>query len=199
MLVNAARAYLIVGLGNPGNAYVNTRHNAGFMVAEALAHRHGLEFNSRNRLYHSATGQIADSDVLIIKPQTFMNNSGQAVQSVLTKYGFEKTRILVLVDDCRIELGQVRLRANGGSGGHNGLSSIIECLGYKDFARLRLGLGAPPANDHIDFVLGKFPTTQMELVREMVETAADCCEDFINEGVERAMSNFNGKVPHPPA
>ena len=191
--MNGAVAFLIVGLGNPGAEYAHTRHNAGFMVADELAKRYNIAFDNRNRLYTSGQGLIEDKPVFLLKPMTYMNNSGQAVQSVITKHGFQRANMLVLVDDCRIPLGKVRLRANGGTGGHNGLASISDYLGSQEFARLRLGLGTPPAGDPIDFVLGKFHPDEWESVEQMIQAGADCVVDFIKEGVDRAMSNFNGQ------
>lgn len=191
--MNVAVAFLIVGLGNPGAKYVRTRHNAGFMAADELAGRYGISFSKHTNLYELGKGTIEGKPAVIIKPQTFMNLSGQAVLSVMTKYGFNLDKLLVLVDDYHIPLGKVRLRTGGGAGGHNGLANIIQLLGRQDFARIRLGLGEPPAGDPIDFVLGRFPDSEWPAVEEMVGTAADCAVNFLTEGAERAMSNFNGK------
>ena len=191
--MNVAVAFLIVGLGNPGAKYARTRHNAGFMAADELARRYGISFNKHTDLYDLGKGSDEGKPAFIIKPQTYMNLSGQAVLSVMTKYGFDLDRLLVLVDDYHIPLGKVRLRTNGGAGGHNGLANIIQLLGRQDFSRIRLGLGEPPQGDPIDFVLGRFPDAEWPTVEDMIGTAADCAVNFITEGAERAMSNFNGK------
>ena len=191
--MNVASAFLIVGLGNPGAKYAMTRHNAGFMVADELARRYGISFDKHTTLYDGGQGVIEGKQVMILKPLTYMNLSGKAVQSALTKYGFQRQRLLVFVDDCRLPMGKVRLRPNGGAGGHNGLTNIIDLLGTKDFARIRLGLGAPPEGDPIDFVLGSFLPSEREALAEMVQVGADCAVDFLKEGAELAMSNFNGR------
>ncbi|MBQ7568486.1 aminoacyl-tRNA hydrolase [bacterium] len=191
--MNVAVAFLIIGLGNPGPKYAHTRHNAGFMAADELAKRYGISFSRAGSLYECGKGLIEGRPAIIIKPQTFMNLSGQAVLSALSKYRVEPSRILVLVDDCRIPLGKIRLRPSGGSGGHNGLTNIIQVLGTSDFARIRLGLGEPPQGDPIDFVLGNFPEAEWPAVKEMTALAADCAVSFITEGAERAMSSFNGR------
>ncbi len=189
----AASVFLILGLGNPGPEYAMTRHNLGFMVVDELAARHGLQPQERTRLALVGPGRIRDQRVVLAKPRTYMNLSGQAAQSLAARFQVPPQRLLALVDDFTIPLGRVRLRKDGGSGGHNGLASLLECLGTRDFPRLRLGIGPlPPGTDQVDFVLGPFEPAQEEARKMVVQRGADAVECFLEHGLESAMNQFNG-------
>jgi len=183
---------LIVGLGNPGPQYRNTRHNVGFMVVDRLAEILGVAF-SREKF----GGLIAETrrdrmPIMLLKPLTFMNRSGAAVAQACRNRVTDPQRLLVVVDDVDLPTGAVRLRAKGGPGGHNGLKSIIEHMGSRDFPRLRIGIGKENApGERVDHVLGAFHPEERPLVDEAVEQAARACISFIEEGIELTMSRFN--------
>lgn len=190
--MNSAAAFLIVGLGNPGPEYARTRHNMGFMVVDELARRANFSVDTKSRLAFTGKGTISNRDVILAKPRTFMNLSGQAVVSLRAKHSIAQENLIVISDDFCLPLGRLRVRPNGGNGGHNGLANIIECLGSKEFARLRLGIGpAPVGRDPIDFVLGKFHPDEFLAVNELVSTAADAVAFLLEHGLEPTMNKFN--------
>lgn len=192
-MLPAASSFLVLGLGNPGPEYAMTRHNLGFMVVDELAARHNLPVQERTRLALVGQGRIRDRQVVMAKPRTYMNLSGQAAQSLAARFEIPPRHLLALVDDFTIPLGRVRLRKDGGSGGHNGLTSLLECLGTRDFPRLRLGIGPlPPGTDQVDFVLGLFDPDQEEARRALIQRGADAVECFLELGLEAAMNQFNG-------
>ncbi len=180
--------HLIVGLGNPGPRYDRTRHNMGFMAVDAYAARLGARF-ARSRF-----GQVAEVPAgWLLKPETYMNLSGQAVAPFLQYYRLSPTDLLVVADDLDLPLGTLRLRRAGSSGGHNGLKSIIGSLGTEGFARLRMGISRPPEPlQVIDWVLMRFTAREMPLVTEVVDRAVEALETVVSEGLDRAMSQFNG-------
>ena len=183
---------ILVGLGNPGARYESTRHNMGFLVADALARKRGLDWKRGARSYHRCECEIASTRVLLIKPQTYMNLSGEAVLELRESRPFQNRELLVVVDDIALPLGALRLRTQGSDGGHNGLRSIIEEMETTRFARLRLGVGpVPPGLDPADFVLDSFPEDDLDTVRRMVRAAVRCIEFVVTEGYSRAMSRFN--------
>jgi PTH1 family peptidyl-tRNA hydrolase len=188
--------YLIVGLGNPGAEYAKTRHNAGFGLVEALAvrwrvdWRHERKFNAR-----MARAERSGRQVLLCQPQTFMNLSGETVGAVVGFYRLPRTRILVAVDDADLPLGELRLRAGGSSGGHHGLESIEQHLGARDFARLRLGIGRQDgAREITDYVLSRFDRVEAALMEKVLDRASRQAECWLNDGIQRAMNQFNGVV-----
>jgi PTH1 family peptidyl-tRNA hydrolase len=183
---------IIVGLGNPGLAYRRTRHNSGFMVIGAIARQRGIGL--RRRRFHSGhgEGQIGRTKVALLRPQTFMNRSGIAVAGALRHYRCATEDLLVVCDDVNLPLGKLRLRRAGSAGGHNGLRSIIQRLGTKEFPRLRLGVG--PLADDVDvmsYVLGAFRRGELPVVRDVVERAAQAAETWVYHGVDEAMNRFN--------
>ena len=191
--MNVATAFLLVGLGNPGAEYERTRHNTGYMVLDELARRHGISVKQRSRLALSGQGTINGVDVVMCKPLTYMNLSGQAVTSMRTKHAFDLSHILVLVDDFCLPMGRLRVRKGGGTGGHNGLANITECLGSKEFPRVRLGIGpAPAGRDPIDFVLGKFFGAEIDALQELIPHAADVVEYILEHDIDAAMNKYNG-------
>jgi PTH1 family peptidyl-tRNA hydrolase len=188
--------WLFIGLGNPGPRYEATRHNCGFFVVDELARRAGVNVKIRECQSLTARVRIFEQQVLLVKPQTFMNLSGAAVEQLVNKYAIERPeRILVISDDLALPLGRIRVRRGGSAGGHNGLKSIIASLGTQDFPRLRLGIAPDhPISDTADFVLAGFARSERETVREMVARAADAAEVLCHDGIEKAMSQYNGST-----
>ena len=185
--------WLIVGLGNPGEQYELTRHNAGFLVIDELARRTGQTPRVKECQALTARAQLADKPVLLVKPQTFMNLSGVAVEQLQTKYDtHDAAQVLVITDDFALPFGKLRIRPEGSAGGHNGLKSLIAKLATQRFPRLRLGIAPEhPLKNSVDFVLGEFPRKDREALATMVERAADAVEAILTDGVINAMSKFN--------
>ena len=184
---------LIVGLGNPGKEYDRTRHNIGFLVVDAFAKRHGITVTKRDHQALVGDGRVGETRVFLMKPQTYMNLSGQSVASFLRQRPLALTEILVVTDDIALPVGKLRLRAEGSAGGHNGLKSLIAHLHGPAFPRLRFGVGAPrDPSVQIDFVLGQFSRGEQRDVEETVDRAVAALEVWLDEGIERAMSRFNG-------
>jgi PTH1 family peptidyl-tRNA hydrolase len=185
---------LIVGLGNPGSEYENTRHNAGFMVLDELARRHAGGAVARGR-FHAATLEcmIGNEKVLLAKPTTFMNKSGVTVGEALRFYKLEPAEdMLVIVDDLYLPLGAIRLRPKGGDGGHNGLADVARAAGGDAYARLRLGVDSQPAGaSQVGYVLGRFTQEQSEALRPALGLAADAAECWATSGITQAMNRFN--------
>ena len=190
--------YLIVGLGNPGKDYDGTRHNVGFRVADELARRNALAFGKTERKAQTASGVVRGKKVILAKPQTYMNLSGEAVRSLVDFYKVEEGHILVVADDLDIPLGTVRLRKSGGAGGQNGIKSVIQHLGTQDFSRLRFGIGRPPGKMQArDYVLSPFKSDDAILAAQVVDRAADAVETWLLEGIEMAMTRHNGDIDAP--
>jgi len=185
----------VVGLGNPGAAYARTRHNVGFWVVDELAARHGLRFARSGYKADVAEGRIADADVVLLKPQTFMNASGEAVGRARRDLGLEPAEIVVVYDDLDLPVGRIRVRAAAGAGGHHGVESVIEELGSKEFPRVRIGIGKPQSGETVDYVLGPPTAEEQGALHASIERAADAVEVVLGEGVARAMSRFNGAPP----
>jgi peptidyl-tRNA hydrolase, PTH1 family len=185
---------IIIGLGNPGRKYERTRHNAGFLAIDELAR--GLRFDLTQEKYHALVGRgrIGGEDVLLAKPQTFMNESGRSVGAVL-RYTYAKPAdLIVLHDELDLPLGTVRVKAGGGHGGHNGLRSLIEHLGTTDFVRVRIGVGRPaPGQDAADYVLSPFLAGERETAVGAFSRAADAARAVIIDGITKAMNEFNKK------
>ncbi len=185
---------VVVGLGNPGKEYERDRHNIGFVVVDAFARKHGFEFRRRKFRSTLAEGRFGSEKLLLSKPLTFMNLSGEAVAPLAAFYKLPSESLLVVADDLDIPLGEIRLRPKGGSGGHNGLKSIIDHLGTREFPRLRIGIGRPPAGvDPADYVLQPFSPEEIPVVELVVERAVGAIETWILRGIETAMNEFNRK------
>ena len=185
--------YLIVGLGNPGPEYENTRHNLGFRVINELASRLGLKSLRSKHQSFIGEGEIAGHKVLLAEPQTFMNNSGAAVRELMSWYKIEAKNLIVIYDDVDLEVGQIRLREKGSAGGHHGIESLIAHVGTTEFARIRIGISRPSlTGDVADYVLQKIPPAQREPLDEAVLTAADAVTSIITDGLAVAMNRFNG-------
>ena len=188
-------SYLLVGLGNPGREYKDTRHNFGFMLIDRIAVRlnaRGLKVQSKAIV---TTATYEDRKLILAKPQTYMNLSGQSVQGLVHFYKIPLTNMMVLSDDLDIPFGTLRIRAAGGPGGQRGLASVIESLGTKDFSRLRLGIGRPPGRmDPANFILQNFSRDEMKSISEVLDAAADAALEFIKNGLNAAMNKFNGSI-----
>ncbi len=182
---------LIVGLGNPGPKYEATRHNVGFRVIDALADRWKIDAPREQFNAWAGSGRICEERALLLKPTTFMNRSGQAVQAAGRFHRLELADLLVISDDFALVLGRIRMRARGSAGSHNGLADIIQRLGSSDFARLRIGIGEA-VGEPSRFVLGRFAPEEEIIVRQAVSRAADAVECWITSGAEAAMNRFNG-------
>jgi PTH1 family peptidyl-tRNA hydrolase len=183
---------LIAGLGNPGQQYAANRHNVGFRCLEHLAARFDLAFDKRQKRARVALGAVHGWRVVLAKPRTFMNESGRAVAPLARFYKVQSERLLVVYDDLDLPLGTVRLRPEGGSGGHKGMRSIIEHLGSQDFSRLRIGIGRPPGRmDPAAYVLQDFSADEEPLLEETLERAVAAIEVWLAEGVEAAMNRYN--------
>jgi PTH1 family peptidyl-tRNA hydrolase len=187
---------LIIGLGNPGREYSGTRHNVGFAVLGTLAREHGINFDKRCCHSRAGEGRIGEQQVVLAKPQTFMNLSGEAVAALMRKYKVKLGDILVIHDDLDLPLGKVRIRANGSAGGHNGLKSIIGSIGSMEFARLKIGIGRPEnagieRRDVIDHVLSDFDAVDRKIAEEAIDRAVEAVEAIIEQDLETAMNQFN--------
>ncbi len=193
---------LIVGLGNPGAKYDNTRHNVGFQVIDALAKRWQVDL-SENRKFQGWYGETTvgsqRSKVRLLKPTTYMNRSGQSVRAVLDWFKVSPAKILVVYDEMDLPLGRIRLRLSGSAGGHNGMKSIISHVGTQEFPRLRVGIGSPKdentvTNDAVGHVLGQFSKAEQPILAEVLYLAQDSIELSLKQGVEKSMSLYNGRT-----
>ena len=189
--------WLLVFLGNPGTRYGFTRHNAGFLAADALADLLGVRIDRLRFRALTAKTELAGEKVMLLKPQTFMNLSGDAVSQASKFYKIPPERILVVSDDVSLPLGQLRIRKKGSAGGHNGLKSIISCLGSDAFPRIRIGVGGPPHPDYdmADWVLSTFQNADAETIRAAAKSAAEACVCYVKDGADKAMTRFNPKHP----
>jgi PTH1 family peptidyl-tRNA hydrolase len=185
-------SWLVVGLGNPGRKYEKTRHNAGFQVAETLCNELRLSFTEKEN-YIIAEGEVDNTSLFILKPQTFMNLSGRAVSAFLRyREDIAAENIFVAYDDLDLPVGKLRLRKGGSGGGHKGVKSIIQELGIRDFYHVRIGIDKPPLKELVDdYVLGKFNPTEKKVINEAVENAVSCIKMCILEGRAKAMNEFN--------
>jgi PTH1 family peptidyl-tRNA hydrolase len=187
--------FLLVGFGNPGREYINTRHNIGFMLIDRLAVRlnaHGMKLQSK-AIVMSALYE--ERKVILAKPQTYMNLSGQSVQGLLHFYKLPPENLLVAHDDLDLPFGTLRIRPAGGPGGQRGMASTIEQLGTKEFPRLRLGIGRPPGRmDPKDYVLQDFSKDDIKLLPEVLDRAADAALEFVLKGLNAAMNKYNGSI-----
>ncbi|MEP7145455.1 MAG: aminoacyl-tRNA hydrolase [bacterium] len=185
---------LIVGLGNPGAKYKLTRHNIGFIVLDEFAHKFDITFKEGIGDWWEGEGKIADKDVYVMKPATYMNNSGTAVKDFTEKNNIDIRDILIVVDDFQIPLGTIRFRKKGSDGGHNGLSSIINNLDTEDFPRMRIGIGNNidiRKEDYIDFVLGNFNRKETGIIKKLIPDFNYAIQSFITDGILHAMNSYN--------
>ncbi len=188
--------WLIVGLGNPGKTYKHTRHNIGFEAVDRLAQKHGLEFKKQLKFKGElAEGKIGEDPVILMKPLTFMNLSGEAVALLMRYFSIDLSRLLILADDVALSLGQLRIRINSGSGGHNGLKSVEECLQTNRYPRLRIGVGDREHGDLADHVLGRFSKEEETLVPSVLDRVVQAVEIWLDKGLTSAMNFANSSTP----
>ena len=182
---------LIVGLGNPGKKYENTRHNMGFMAIDLLSDQADIDVDKE--VFHGlmGRGKIFEQDVILFKPTTFMNLSGTAVQEVVHYFKIELEDIVVIYDDMALEPGTIRLRKEGSSGGHKGMQNIIDCLSTEEIKRIRIGIGEPGENDTIDYVLSKPLKEEMPVIEEAIANAVRAVKEMLKSDFDRAMNKYN--------
>lgn len=193
--MNTPPDWIIVGLGNPGGRYENTRHNAGFICIEHLAEKHRIKINTLAFDSKIGRGMIGNSDCLLMMPQTFMNLSGNAVQKASKRFGIKPERILVLSDDISFNVGSLRIRKNGSAGGQKGVNNIITTLGTQEFPRIKIGAGKrPEETETVDWVLSKFTFDELKMLSSVKESAACAVDEIINGNIELAMSKYNKTV-----
>ncbi len=185
---------LVVGLGNPGRQYAETRHNIGFMVADHLAARWGVKFTNAEPDVLVAAGWLKDTPAALIKPQSYMNLSGPAVFGLAEKYGIDKEALMVIYDDLDLPFGKIKIKSKGGHGGHKGIQSIIQSFGGGEFPRLRIGVGRPVENDQVTkHVLGRFDAKEEVVLGSLVELAGDAVEITLQAGCMEGMNRFNNQ------
>lgn len=186
--------YIIAGLGNPGKEYENTRHNIGFDVIDRLSEEENIAVMESKHKALIGKGYVAGQKVILAKPQTFMNLSGESIREIVDYYKVDDTaELIVISDDISLDVGQIRIRKKGSAGGHNGLKNIIKMLGHDTFIRVRMGVGEKPKNfDLADYVLGHFPKEEAETMTTAFKDGAAAVVDMMTEGVEAAMNHFNG-------
>ncbi len=186
--------HIIIGLGNKGSQYKNTRHNVGFEVIDKLSYDHNIPINKSKHKSHIGKGLINNHSVLLVKPQTFMNLSGQAVKEILKYYKEDLENIIVIYDDITLDVGTIKLRKTGSAGGQNGMKNIIELLATKDINRIKVGIGAKPKHFTLsDYVLSSFRKNEFEDFVIGCEKATASIETFINSSIDEAMNKHNGK------
>jgi PTH1 family peptidyl-tRNA hydrolase len=183
---------LIVGIGNPGPKYQQTRHNAGFWVVDFIVDSLKLKLKRNHKSTLLAEGSLGGTNIVVAKPRTYVNLSGESAEYLLSRYSLSTQKLLVVYDDIHIEAGKMRLRASGSAGGHNGMRSIINSLNTQDFPRLRIGVGSPDTEeDQIEYVLGKPTMFEREAILKCVADAMDCVETLLTENIDVAMDRFN--------
>ena len=189
--------FAIIGLGNPGKEYENTRHNAGFNSVDAIAKKYNIDISKSEFKSKIGQGYIDGQKVLLVKPQTYMNNSGEAVREVVDFYKLDSTEeIIIIYDDISLDVGMIRVRDKGSAGGHNGIKSIISHLGSEEFLRIRVGVGDKGENgDLVKHVLGTFKGEDEATIKESYEKAVDAATLILNDNLEKAMNIYNKKVP----
>lgn len=185
--------YIIAGLGNPEKKYMNTRHNIGFDVIDAIAEKNDIVLGEKKHKAVIGKGIAAEQKVVLVKPLTYMNLSGESIRSVIDFYKVdEKSELIVISDDVSLDMGQIRMRKRGSDGGHNGLKNIIMHLGHDEFIRVRMGVGEkPPQMDLADYVLGHFSAQEREVMNESARTAVLAIETMMVEGPDAAMNKYN--------
>jgi PTH1 family peptidyl-tRNA hydrolase len=189
---------LIVGLGNPGRTYAHNRHNAGFRCLNYFAKFHSIRFDHRQCRARVGIAEVRGEKLLLAKPGTFMNLSGESVACLVHKHDIPLSDLLVIYDDLDLPLGKIRLRQSGGSGGHKGMNSIISALGSEDFPRIRVGIGRPQAEKQsiseeaiVNYVLSDFSRQEEAIIKPVIAKVAEAIDYFLNQGIEAAMSKFN--------
>jgi PTH1 family peptidyl-tRNA hydrolase len=182
--------WVVVGLGNPGRRYAKTRHNVGFMVADEISDRYGIDLKEKGS-YLVGKGSIEGNDIVLVEPLTFMNRSGVAVRDVMKRHNLRSENLVIIQDDIDMETGKLKIREKGSSGGHKGIESIIESLGTREFIRVKIGIGREEGVAAEEYVLGKFRRDEVPLIKEAVVMAAGAVDVILKEGVHKAMNEFN--------
>ena len=191
---------LIVGLGNPGRGYASNRHNIGFICLNHFARRYGIRFDKRQCQARTGSGEVAGNKVIVAKPQTYMNRSGEAVSRLMKKFRVSLDNLIVIHDDLDLPLGKIRIRPKGSAAGHKGINSIISELGNQDFTRIRVGIGRPPIaegsdesgeGDIIDYVLSDFTSEEKRVITEVIPQVSEAIYCLLTEGLTAAMNRFN--------
>ena len=182
--------YLIVGLGNPEEDYKNTRHNMGFDTVNKIASEYNIEVNKKKFRGLYGTGIIEGKKVTLLKPQTFMNLSGESIKEAVDFYKIENTNIIVIYDDMDIELGSIKIRKKGNPGSHNGMKSVVKYLGT-EFPRIRIGIGRPDDGDFVKYVIGAIPEEEKEILGKSTNIAKDAAIEIIKNGIDNTMNKFN--------
>lgn len=186
--------YMIAGLGNPTKEYDKTRHNVGFAVIDALADQYNIDISERKHKALCGRGAIEGHKVVLMKPQTFMNLSGESIRAAVDFYKVDLEDIIIIYDDVSLEPGQLRIRLKGSAGGHNGIKNIIAHLGTQEFPRIKVGVGAkPPRMDLADYVLSRFSKGEQKLMDDALKEAAEAAVMMMADGVDRAMNHYNTK------
>lgn len=185
----------IIGLGNPGKKYENTRHNIGFMAIDALSETMGIDLSQQKFKSHYGAGYVNGEKVMLVKPQTFMNLSGEGVRPLIDYYKIDIEDILVLYDDLDLPVGHLRLRQKGSGGGHNGMKSLSQHLGTQNFKRIRIGIDRPSQDTPVvKYVLSKFPKSDAVILDKVIKTTVDACNAFITKNFQDVMTQYNGDV-----
>jgi PTH1 family peptidyl-tRNA hydrolase len=190
--------YIIIGLGNPGRRYENTKHNMGFLALDILAERNGIRWSKRKHRALCGEGAVAGRRVLLVKPQTYMNLSGESARAVMDYYKAPRDRLLLIYDDIDIPIGDIRIRKKGSAGSHNGMRSVIGHLGYDDFPRIRIGIRdgqRTPGDALVSYVLGGFRGRRLAAAEDALLRAADAAECLLRDGAETAMNRYNAHGP----
>lgn len=183
---------MLVGLGNPGLKYKKSRHNIGFMVIDEFVRTHKAQFTAKSKNYKITNTKLnGGQNVVLAKPRTFMNRSGEAVAELVREFKVPHNKLLIILDDFNLPFGKLRFRSEGSTGGHNGLKSIIDQLQSTAFPRLRIGIGQEFSEDPINFVLGKFNKEEKKLLPEIIKRSADACLFFVKNGISKTMNKYN--------
>jgi len=183
--------FLVVGLGNPGREYDNTRHNIGFEVIDYLSNKYNIEINRKKFKGVCGEGFIKNTKVILLKPETYMNLSGESIREVINFYKISNEEIIVIYDDISLDVGKLRIREKGSAGGHNGVKSIIANLSSEVFPRIKVGVGQPK-NNLVSHVLGKFSNEENEILKEVIEASSKAVEIIIEDDTKEAMNKLNG-------
>lgn len=190
-MTNDYYMWVIAGLGNPGRRYSRTRHNIGFMVLEEVAYRDTIDFKYRKEGYRIGKDLIGKHSIFLIEPFLYMNMSGPVIKKILMKFSIQPEHLLVIHDDLDMEIGKLKIKRTGSSGGHKGIESIIQSIGSRDFLRLKVGIGREEGVSAEDYVLSKFKRQEIVLIKDIIKKAADAVHCIISEGVDNAMNRYN--------
>ncbi len=190
------RTKIIVGLGNPGSKYNGTRHNVGFDCIDKLAQRWNIPLSDKRQNAVLGEGEVEGVNVVLAKPRTYMNNSGEAVRSLMVRFRVELADLAIIYDEMDLPPGTIRLRPRGGTAGHKGVTSIVDALGSNRFPRVRVGIGKPEnPTDKVEYALGIFNTEEQQMVEEVVDRVADSVDSLVHDGIDRAMNVYNTPPP----